>query len=152
MELKEGSYKAKPVSAYLGVSKNGKEQVEVVFALYDGEEISGVERSAYLYFTGGAIQRSVEALKTCGFTGTLLSDLSSISEATSPDVELVFANESWEGKERLKIKYINPITGRAPRVPHPDADRFARLMQDHFKAPVEEAPAKKGKKITNAPF
>jgi hypothetical protein len=149
MNLNEGKYRAKPVHASLGQSSTGKDQIEVVLAFYDGDVISHTERTAWLYLTPAAFNRSIAALRACGWTGDDLSDLSSISADTSPDVEAVLGEEEYHGQRKLKVKFINEWRDRAPQDPE-SAKSFASLMREKVRAadlanktktPPKSAPA-----------
>jgi hypothetical protein len=136
VKLTEGVFKAKPVSAILRKTSTGKDSCEIVLAFYDGSELSHVERSAWVYFSPVAFDRAIETLRTCGWTGDDLSDMSMISVDTSPDVEAVLGEEEYEGKVRLKVKFINPWKDRTPREPlsHDAARSFAELMKEKVRA------------------
>jgi hypothetical protein len=144
VKLTEGNYKAKPVQAILGQSSTGKDQVEIVFVFYDRKTLTNIERSGWFYLTPAAFDRTIETLRVCGWTSDDLSDLSSISETTSPDVEVVMGEEEYEGKIKLKLKYVNKWRERQEREPLEPAK--AREFAEVMRSKVKEADARNQQK------
>jgi hypothetical protein len=52
-------------------------------------------------------------MRTAGWQGDDVTDLSSLSRPDVPEVELVIAHEEWEGKTREKVKWVNAAGGIA---------------------------------------
>ena len=105
-----GKYRAKPTEAGLGFTKgnedgsNKKECVAVRFEVTEGE-LQGEGITWYGYFTDKAVEYTMVNLRTCGWTGDDLADLSSING--SADVVIVLVEEEFNGETSLKVKYIN---------------------------------------------
>jgi hypothetical protein len=142
MKWQEGEFKARPVFAALGKATTGTDQVEIAFAIYD-EDSPVFERSAYIYLSPAAFDRSIAALRTCGWTGDDLSDLSSIGKDpdSSPFVQLVVKEEKYNGKDKVKIAFVNPWRERKPMDAAASKD-FAEVMR----AKVKEADARNTEK------
>lgn len=111
--LPEGKYSATPVEAALGESKAGKPQVAVLFRInggaHDGESITwfGSFSKNLGQGTKTPFQRTIEALRTCGWDGDDISELSSINEDKGVKVRLVVEHDEWEGKMSAKVKWVN---------------------------------------------
>ena len=109
-----GKYRAKPTEAGLGFTKgnedgsNKKEVVAVRFEVTEGE-FQGEWITWYAYFTDKAVEYTMANLRTCGWTGDDLADLSSING--SADVVIVLVEEEFNGETTLKVKYINDPNG-----------------------------------------
>lgn len=76
----------------------------VCFEVLNGPH-AGQKITAFLYFSDGAVDRSLESLRACGFTG---DDIDKFSDQT-PDIEcqIVVEHETYDGKTRAKVKWIN---------------------------------------------
>jgi len=140
-----GKYRAKPISAGLGFTKGGdqsppKECVAVRFEVTEGE-LTGEQITWYGYFTDAAQQYTMANLRTCGWTGDDLYDLSSIDG--TGDVSIVLVDDDFNGKVTLKVKYINaPGGGAMLNAPMDDAQRkaFAAKMRGAAVASRQGAP------------
>lgn len=122
--MNAGIHQAKPISAALGETKNGKEHVAIQF------DVNG-ERVTYYGFFGTDKQTefTVKALRTCGWTG---DDLTAIQLSTAP-VELVVEEQEYNGQPQVRVKYVNPIGGKARQAM--DAAK-ARAFAERMKAKV----------------
>jgi hypothetical protein len=132
--IREGYIKAKAISAQLGKSsKKGTPQVEVRFEIYDGED-AGKQISWYGYFPESSQEASaitIETLRTCGWNGDDLRDLSTIE---GNFVSLKIVHETWEKKKRAKVKYINEYNedranGTSNAMSPDEAASFAKSMR-----------------------
>jgi hypothetical protein len=110
--LENGDYRAKASRGALGLAGNGTEQVGVEFDLLDKP---GNKLTWYGYFTEKGTDIALRGLRTAGWKGTDLSDLSSLSDPEVPEVILVVEQETYEGKTRPKVKFINSTGGLAMR-------------------------------------
>ena len=129
--LENGKYRGRPTSAALGLTKGGKEQIAVQFDLVDpaGESIAW-----YGYFTEGTMERTIQSLRYCGWTGTDLSVFTEgqpLPEEVCREVELVVEQEEYEGKVRAKVQWVNGGGGLALKnaLTLDQAQAFARRMQ-----------------------
>src|SRR4051794_18119735 len=104
--LKAGTYRARGVESDLGIAQTGKEQVFVKFAITSGPE-EGQHVTWFGYFnTPENAKRTIESLRTCGWTGTDITELTGID---ANEVELVVEHEEYNGKTRAKVRWINEI-------------------------------------------
>lgn len=127
MEFADGNYLARGTQAALGETGTGKEQVAVIFKIlapgFEGKHITW-----FGYFTDKTADRTIESLRICGWAGSDLSDLSGID---TNEVELVIANEEYEGKTISKVRWVNRAGGvglAAPMSPE-KAKAFAAKMK-----------------------
>jgi hypothetical protein len=131
MTIEDGTYEAKPLpGALLGVTGKGTECVGVEFE-FVGDEGNKHRISWYGYFSEKTVERTIEALRFCGWTGNDLSDLSEIGGRDDVRVNLVIQNEEYEGKVRAKVQWVNRAGGIAMANPL-DADQrksFAARMK-----------------------
>lgn len=103
--LKPGKYAARPVEHHFSQSSTGKDQI--VVRLQIGED----HISWFGYFTDQTIKRTVESLEYMGYDGGSLDDMVLDQEV---QVELVMDN--YQGKDRLKVAWINKPGGNAKPV------------------------------------
>lgn len=120
------------VEAELTESKNGKPQVRMSFKLDDGSRFTH-----YASLSGGALQYTVEQMRTCGWDGRAFDDLSSFGQGKA--VVLVVDDEEYEGKTRAKVKFINEPGKRGAPVKGGMLDELnARLAE--LAAPAGKPP------------
>jgi hypothetical protein len=100
--LEIGEYRASARAAVLGTTKNGTEQVAVTFDLLD---LPGQTITWYGFFSEKAEEIAFRGLRAAGFAGADLSDLASLQPG--PECVLVIDHETYEGKVRAKVKFIN---------------------------------------------
>jgi hypothetical protein len=98
-----GTFKARAKEWGLGHSANGKEQVAVMFELAGGEH-DGQSITWFGYFTEQTVDRTLDALRYCGWEGDNLAELDSLD---ANEVELVLDEEEYDGKVRTKVKWVN---------------------------------------------
>lgn len=97
-----GTHKAKVVDFEFGTA-NGKEQVALMFQITSGEH-EGKSIAWFGYFTEKTAERTMESLRYCGWHTDTLADLSGV---TDNEVEIVVEDETYEGKTRSKVKWVN---------------------------------------------
>lgn len=130
--IDEGTYNARALRAALGMTSTGKEQVAVEWALLDG---SNRKITSYHYFSSDkAVEISMDGLRTAGFRGNDLSDLSTLCHSEgcpTPECEIVIVHEEYNGKTSAKVQFINSTGGRALSAPLDDAKAkaFAARMK-----------------------
>jgi hypothetical protein len=130
--LEIGEYRARSKSAALGTTKSGKEQVAVTFDLLD---LPGQSITWYGFFSEAAFEIAMRGLRAAGFQGDDLSNLSSLQPG--PECFLVVDHETYDGKVRAKVKFINSGEGGIPLKAQlePDAARaFAAKMKGRIVA------------------
>jgi hypothetical protein len=141
--LAEGTYRGRPIRAALGVTGTGKEQIGVQFELQDPP---GQRMTWYGFFTDGTFDRTIEALRACGWTG---SDLSEFGGETLPagfdqEVELVVKHEEYNGKISARIAFVNSGGGLAMKeaLDPTQAKSFAARMKGRILALDQSAGRK----------
>jgi hypothetical protein len=109
--LDAGTYRAHAIEAALGETDSGKEQIAVRFKLLD---VEGQEITWYGYFTEKSTEITLKALRTAGWKGSDLMDLSDLCAPDStPEVYIVVEHETYEGKTSAKVKWVNGAGGLA---------------------------------------
>jgi hypothetical protein len=124
-------YAARATLWDLGETSTGKEQVAVEFIIMTPD--ADLRRVTWFgYFTDDTIDRTIESLRIMGWTGNDLSDLQGLD---ANEVELVVEDETYEGKTRAKVRWVNRPGGLALKAPL-SVDRkkaFAASMRDRIK-------------------
>lgn len=98
--MQAGTFKARVIDVELGYTDSGNEQVALLFETQTGETISW-----YGTFTEKATPYTIKDLRACGWTGNDLATLG--VEDLASDVEIVVEEDMYNGKSRLKVKWIN---------------------------------------------
>lgn len=146
MSSLEGTHKARAREWALGHSSTGKEQVAVEFVLIGGEH-DGRSITWYGYFTDGAVDRTLDSLRHCGWSGDNFPDLSGLDKN---EVQIVVEQEEYQGHWSDKVKWVNKAGGVALKDPMNDAQAksFAQRMKGKLLAhkasyggPREQKPA-----------
>lgn len=126
--IPKGRYRARSLQAEFGFSPNkGTEQVVVEFELLDdqwrGERVTWIG-----YFTEKTTERTMEALRFCGWSGDDVTDL--VGLGTS-EVSLVIDHEEYDGKLQAKVQWVNKGGAFAMKAPmSPDQKKaFAAKMR-----------------------
>ena len=88
-------------------SNKGTEQVAVEFRLLEGPN-SGQRITAYLALTEARLPYTVKELRICGFQG---DDLTALDGLKGTEVELVLDDDTYNGKTRTKVSFINKPGG-----------------------------------------
>lgn len=113
MTALRGTYRARAVSGGLGYAGNGTEQLGVDFVITEGPS-EGQHVTWWGYFSEKAITRTVESLRTMGWQGDDLCDLTGIDQNL---VDLVIEPEEYEDKRtgeirtKSKVQWINKPSG-----------------------------------------
>lgn len=138
--IPEGIYRAKTLTAALGETKSGKEQMAIDFGLVDGP--SAGQRITWYggFMSDKAVEYTVKALRACGWKG---DDLSAVGELAE-EVEIVVQHEDYEGQMRAKVKYVNPLGGAARNAMAADkAKAFAARMKARIAQVGKAAPSQR---------
>jgi hypothetical protein len=123
--IEKARYRARARKAEFGEAKNGSEQVGIDFEVTQGEH-KGEHLAYYGSFNGDtATEITIKALRTSGWKGDDVGDLSSLSRPDAPEVDLVCEPDTWEGKTHLKVKWVNAAGGLALKKPLDQAKRAA---------------------------
>lgn len=104
MNLDAGTYRARAVEAELGLAGNGSEQVALLFEIVEDGPHFGERITWYGYFTQGTFARTIESLRHAGWQGDDLADLSTVG---SKECSIVLEWESYEGRDSLRVKWVN---------------------------------------------
>jgi hypothetical protein len=101
--------RAKAISAAIGKASTGTHQIAIEFQYLD--EQGGI--TYYGPLTDAAFEYTMKAIRTAGFQGDDLSDLSSLTGEQTPEVMLVIGPDEYNGKVTMKVKFINSMGGLA---------------------------------------
>jgi hypothetical protein len=126
--LEPGNYKGRAVTWGLGETSTGKEQIAIEFMTMDTAGVEGPHINWFGYFSDAAFETTIKALRTCGWTGIDVSDLSGLD---ANEVQLIVEHEEYEGKKRARVRWINPVGGLTLKAPmSPEKTRkFAAEMK-----------------------
>jgi len=127
--IPNGTYRAKAIDSKHGVTKKGGIEIAIGFELL-GEQWAGQTITGYVYFTENTDDdRSMESLEACGWNGTDI-DKDPLPGLGSCECSIVVENETYEGKERSKVKWINKAGAVSTSEPLTDEQRrvFAARM------------------------
>lgn len=126
--IAEGNWKARATEAALGFSSKGTQQVAVDLVLLEGDD-AGKHITWYGYFSDATFERTIESLRTLGWEGDDLSNLTGIDKN---DVYAVIEHEDdLQGQPRARVKWINGSGGLAlkERMDAGQAKAFAAQMK-----------------------
>jgi hypothetical protein len=110
MELiSQGTYKAAAVQvdgtyAQIGMSSTGNQQVLVQFEILEGPA-AGRRVPWWGSFTDKSWNRTVEALRYCGFSGDDLSTLP--AQELNHEVSIVVEHSEYNGKTNARVRWVN---------------------------------------------
>ena len=105
-----GKYLGTPVSAALGFTSSGKEQIAVQFGFL---EPAGERLTWYGFFTDATFDRTIESLRACGWTGSSLDEFTAeaLPAGFNQQVELVVQHEEYQGKTQVRVAFVNKVGG-----------------------------------------
>lgn len=106
-----GTHKARAREWALGHSSTGKEQVAVLFEITQGEH-AGKAITWFGYFTDTAVDRTLDSLRHCGWAGDNFVDMTGLD---ANEVELVIEPDTYEGKTRDRVRWVNRTSRLALR-------------------------------------
>jgi len=115
----------------------------VSFEILNGPQ-AGQRITAFLYFGDNSVERSMESLRYCGFTGDDIDKFA--DQHPEIEVQIVVEHETYEGKTRPKVKWINKAGGGAFTFDAPLAPNDLRRFSAQFKSKLKSIPAVTGKK------
>lgn len=130
-----GRHTARAMVSGWGKTKNGNHEFAIEFEIVGGEA-NGERIVAYLYFTDGAFDRSIESLRACGWQGDDLGMLGTDDSLGRNEVQLIVEHETYDGKNRARVKWINRAGGIPKRdeLPKNELRSFAATMKGRIKA------------------
>jgi hypothetical protein len=119
--------RAHAINAAVGRASTGTHQIAIEFEYRD--EPGGI--TYYGPLTDAAFEFTMKAIRTAGFEGDDISDLSSLCNGAAPDVMLVIGPEEYNGKTTIKVKFINSLGGLALKdaLQGDDLTQFARTLK-----------------------
>jgi hypothetical protein len=114
-QIENGRYDAFVVESALGESTNGHEQIAIRLQIDDERfpDHQGKQCVYYGYFTEGAMEHTVNALKACGFHPDVgdFADLDGGDVIKGTLVSITVEWEEYQGKDRLRVQWINTRGG-----------------------------------------
>lgn len=126
-----GTYIARAVSAELGYTSGGKEQVGVTFEIAEGEH-KGNRLGWYGYFhTEDTSNRTLESLEIAGWTGE--GRFQEFRGLGSTECQIVVSHNEYQGKTRVKVDWVNRIGGAFMK------SQMDQTQRDSFEARIESA-------------
>lgn len=134
--ISAGTHQGRAVKGALGETSTGREQVGVEFALLDADGTENPDAphiTWFGFFTEKTLPTTLKALRTMGWKGNDLEDLTGIDANT---VELVVEHEEYNGNVTAKVRWINPLNGGGMKAAlAPDkAKAFAARMRQQIAA------------------
>jgi hypothetical protein len=129
-----GVYPARPTRHQWGYTEGGKEQVLVEFQITGDTPEAGTSLAWFGYFTDKTWERTLEALRYCGWEGDDLANLGELDK----DVEIVVEHEDDEsGVTRAKVRWVNKPGGGRVQLKKPMSEgelrHFAASMKNRAK-------------------
>lgn len=129
MAFTEGKHRVRVTATALAETKTGVGQIVVGFEDGDGNTIS-----AYLFTSDRAWEYTAEKLKTLGWdpreNGYRFEDLNTEpSPIAGNEVDIVTEEEEYEGKRRMKVKWINAPGLGVERMQPAEAASFADKLR-----------------------
>lgn len=127
------------LTAQFGKSKTKQTpQVAVTFEVLRGPD-AGQRISWMGYFTDNTTDRTLDALRICGFTGEDLDKF--CDQRPTNEVQIVVENEEFEGKVRAKVAWVNdPNRGNGIKLADPLRDGDLRKFGAQFKSKLKAMP------------
>src|ERR1700736_383965 len=107
----KGYYRGRATGAVLDHTKEGKPCIVVDFEVLE-EGYEGQHIPWYGYFTDASVDRTMDSLRYCGWNGDDLSVFAGdqpvmVEGLNSQEVSLDIAVETYEGKTRSKVQWVN---------------------------------------------
>ena len=134
--IPEGRWRARGVNAVLGYTSNDHEQVgvELVFSSDQDEEVDGLHITWYGQFTEKSEDHTLKALRTLGWAGDNIADLTGIDRN---EVELVVVHEEdLQGVLRARVRFINPVGGTGVAMKNKMSEDQARAFAERMRGKV----------------
>lgn len=104
MSIPNGRYQAQVVEAIMGESYGGKDQLEIIWEIIEGEH-TGARCSSLSYFSGGAKPITIEMMRYLGWTdGAGL-------EAITGKATISLYDDTYHGETTQKVKVYVPRAG-----------------------------------------
>lgn len=147
--IEPGYYKAKAVSASLGYTSNGNEQVAMLVDMVD----LGKQMTWYGYFTDKTADRTLESLMIAGWDGDSLVTFEGLG---STEFVAVVEEDTYNGETRTRISWINRARSGGPKLNNPMSDvqmqNFASKMKGRAMALKKKSQAIESVPLEDIPF
>lgn len=115
-------------SNYIGESGKGTVYVGLPFEVIDGPE-QGQHITGYLYISDNALDRSIETLAECfGFNGDLNALYNGETSLEGYECSITTDMETYEGRERCKVQWINPLGSGGNGMKAASAEKFNSIL------------------------
>ncbi len=132
--IPEGKYQARAEHWKLGESANGNESVAVDFKFVDPALGTILW---FGYFSDKSYERTVESLRHCGWKGNDVLELDTPqADLNTNEVELVIQHETYEGKTRARVAWVNGLGRAGVNVVTPLAVERRAAFQQRMKANI----------------
>ncbi len=132
-----------PQKVQFGFTKENKRQVAVCFEILDGE-YAGHKLTWFGYFTEKTTERTIQALRYCGFRGDDL--MAANDQALDQAVSITVEHAEYLGKVSAKVAWVNAPGGGGFKLSAPmkkdDLRRFAAEMKMAVRG-IPDAPGEK---------
>lgn len=116
----------------------------------DGGELKTI--TAFMFFTEKAIQYTEEDLRTLGWDPIKESwQIDSLIESKAiigAKARLVLAEEEYQGKRHVKVKFINPLTAKLKGMEAKPVSDFTKALQKRLGVSGKPKPAAAAKPAT----
>lgn len=123
-----GNYNAKALSASLSQTSKGDPQLEIRCEITEGD-LAGSNITYFGYFSEKALPITFKAMRTAGWQGDNVEDLTSINGG---EISIAVIQDTYNGKTKNKIAWINPK--RASPLDASKAKTFADQMREKLRA------------------
>ena len=134
-----GSFRARAIEGSMAYSSNGNEQVGILFEILEGP-YAGKSYQWNGYFSDGAKQIAFDALFSLGWDG---QDFVSFTGITTNEVPVTLEEDTYEGKTRIRIGWVNRQGGLALK--NRMTPSQAEEMRSKFAADIAAAAKRAGR-------
>lgn len=142
-----GKYRARAKDWGLGASMNGTPSIAIMWEITGPEEHAGKVIYQDMYLTEKSAEGHARSLRRAGWTGDDFRDLDDRGGGIDAnEVELDCQIDSYEGKENLRVKWVNQLGGfRTNSKPDMGAFAgFAERMKSKVRGVTADVPKKAG--------
>ena len=128
-----GRYTATIENAELGQSEKGTPYLSLLCKTTEGEDLT-----AYLYLSDAAFERTTKTLREVfGFDNNFEAV---VAQVTGKECSIVVEAEEYEGKTRMKVKWVNAVGGGSGK-PLENAESLLTQLSARAKRIPAAAPA-----------
>ncbi|HWL51328.1 MAG TPA: hypothetical protein VNQ90_02775 [Chthoniobacteraceae bacterium] len=164
-----GSFRCRvvePEAGWLGETEKGTPFIRIPLTVSDEESDQNGNTIIYqAYLSDAAIDRTVKDLtEVFGWDGDLQALVSGNATFTDMECVIVTESETYEGKERIRVKFLNSIHRTAPKLDQAKVNSLLAKLNSRTKAvakaaggsspakPAAKAPPKPAPEKVDAPF